>query len=190
MTALEDRPTTAERYCTATGSSNLTPRTAGITDADVLLAAGIAASKDPRRQLALKVYRMGAVGNLDGLWDVVTEADKWLVGYLSRGGRRPMVKQARHQMIADTLNWWIQPTCGYCNGTGFIQARIDGTDEVAGRLTTQACGGCHGSGKRPLAREVPAQLHGPAAWLVGELDKLVALIHEDMARLLGQRLEL
>jgi hypothetical protein len=189
-TALEDRPSLTERYATATTSGNLTPRTEGLTDADVLLAAGIAASKDSRKMLALKVYRMAVQGTLTDLHEITCSADAWLLDFLRKRHQRPMNAFARQQLIVDTLNWWIRPVCGYCGGTGFVQAMVEGTDESAGRLTTQACGGCHGSGKRPLAREVPQQLKGAAEWMAGELDRLVALIHEDMAKLLGQRLEL
>ncbi|HEY1127947.1 MAG TPA: hypothetical protein VGF12_00965 [Roseateles sp.] len=188
--ALEDRPTLPERYATATASGDLTPRLAGLTDADILLAAGIAASKDSRRMLALKVYRMGVSGSLDGLLDVTVGADAMLREHMRKTHQKPMPAMARQQLIVDTLNWWLKPTCGYCNGTRFVEAMVDGTDEGAGRLTTKACGGCHGTGKRPLAREVPQQLKGLAEWLAGELDRLVALIHAEMAKLLGQRLDL
>lgn len=189
-TILDDRPGLAERYASATSSGNLTPRLEGLTDADVLLAAGIAASKDSRKMLALKVYRMAVQGTLTDLHDITCSADVWLLEFLRKRHLRPMNSFARQQLIVDTLNWWIRPVCGYCGGTGFVQAMVDGTDESAGRLTTQACSSCHGTGRRPLAREVPQQLKGAAEWMVSELDRLVALIHEDMAKLLGQRLEL
>lgn len=187
--ALDDRPTTAERYATATVSGNLTPLMTGTTDADVLLAAGIAASKDPRRMLALKLYRMAVQNSTVGLWEVVAEADGWVAQNLLKQRRRPMTKPARQQLIVSTLHWWLAPVCGYCNGTGFVEAMVEGTDEGAGRLTTAACSGCHGSGRRPLQREVPPPLYPTARWITGELDRLVALIHNDMAKLLGQRLD-
>jgi hypothetical protein len=189
-TALDDRPGLAERYATATYSDNLTPSTKGLTDADVLLAAGIAASKDSRKMLALKVYRMAVQGTLSDLHEITVSADAWLLHYLRTRRQKPMNAFARQQLIVDTLNWWMKPTCGYCGGTGFVQAMVDGTDESAGRLTTTACSGCHGTTKRPLAREVPPPLKGHAEWMAAELDRLVALIHADMAKLLGQRLEL
>lgn len=189
-TAIDDRPNLAERYASATSSGDLTPRLTGMTDADVLLAAGIAASKDSRKMLALKVYRMAVQGTLTDLHEITVSADAWLLEFLRRRHQRPMNAFARQQLIVDTLNWWIRPTCGYCGGTGFVQAMVEGTDESAGRLTTQACSSCHGSGKRPLAREVPQQLKGAAEWMSAELDRLVALIHDDMAKLLGQRLDL
>ena len=185
----KERTTPAERYASATVSGNLTPKLAGTTDADVLLAAGIAASKDKRRMLALKLYRMAVQGSMVGLWEVAAEADGWVVQHLLKQRQRPMSKTARQQLIVSTLRWWLAPVCGYCNGTAFIEALIDGTDEGAGRLTTVACGGCHGTGRRPLQREVPPPLYPTANWITGELDRLVALIHSDMAKLLGQRLD-
>jgi hypothetical protein len=190
MNALADRPDLAERYATATCTGNLTPRLAGMTDADVLLAAGIAANKDPKRRLALSVYRMGVTGSLDGLTEVAVAADAMLLEFIRQRRHKPMNRFARQQLIVDALNWWMKPTCGYCGGTGFVQATVAGTDESAGRLTTQACDGCHGTGRRPLAREVPAPLKAHAEWMTAELDRLVALIHDDMARLLGVKLDL
>jgi hypothetical protein len=110
--------------------------------------------------------------------------------FIRQRRHKPMNRFARQQLIVDALNWWMKPTCGYCGGTGFVQATVAGTDESAGRLTTQACDGCHGTGRRPLAREVPAPLKAHAEWMTAELDRLVALIHDDMARLLGVKLDL
>lgn len=185
MSAVKDRPDIAERYASATSSGDLTPRLKGVSDADVLLAAGMATCKDPsRRGLALACYRMSVRGDMRGLAEVVEAADGWLLSYLSRGGRRPLKREVRRQLIVDTLTWWVTPTCGYCGGTGFVEALVQGTDEGAGRLTQQACSCCHGSGKRPLAREVPPALQQHAAWMAAELDRLVAQIQAVMQRLL------
>lgn len=184
-TTLEDRPDIAERYATATNSDDLTPDLRGRTDADVLLAAGIAARKDPRRQLAMAAFRMSVRGDMAGLMEVVDAADGWLVGRLSRGGRRPLPRATRRQLVVDTLQWWISPICGYCGGTGKLTALVEGSDESAGRLSGQACSCCRGTGRKPLAREVPPALQKHAEWMVSELDKLVAWVQADMKRVVG-----
>ena len=125
-TTLHERPDIAERYATATNSDDLTPALAGRTDADVLLAAGIAARNDPRRQLAMAAFRMSVRGDMTGLMEVVDAADGWLVGHLSRGGRRPLPRATRRQLVVDTLQWWIAPICGYCGGTGSFVALVEG----------------------------------------------------------------
>jgi hypothetical protein len=178
---LEDRPTIGEQYAKATESKDLSPSTERRTDADVLLAAGIAASRDPRRMLALKVYRLAVGGETDGLVDIVETADDWLQGRLARGGNRPMRAEARRALVMDTLHWWIRPTCNYCEGRGFV------TVPDTARLSTVACESCHGSGRRPLAREVPHAHVKHATWMADELDRLVALICSDMAKLLSTR---
>jgi len=185
MSALADRPDIAERYASATSSGNLTPKLTGLTDADLLLAAGAAAQRSPERRLALAAYRIQLRGDMEGLSVVVDGADAWLQGRLSRGGRRPLPRDARRQLVVDTLLWWTNPICGYCNGTGFVEATVEDTDEAAGRLTTEACSCCHGSGRRPLAREVPPKLREHAEWMATQLDRHVSLLRADMARLLG-----
>lgn len=180
----DDVVTIGERYASATHSSDLTPRMDGMTDADVLLAAGIAAGGDERLLIALKLWRMRVNGDMDGLYSVVGRADGWMSGYLSRKGNRPIPKAARMALVADTMKWWLHPTCSYCNGHGFIE--VPDTN----RLSTVACTACHGTGQRPLARAVPHAHAKPAQWLAGELDKLAAVIHKRMSIVLGKRMDL
>jgi len=180
----EDRPPTmAERYASAARSGDLTPHLDRRTDADVLLAAGIAASKDPRKMLALNLYRMRITGDMTGLFDVVDRADGWMAHRLAHKGNRPMASYARRQLVADILSWWLDPVCGYCEGRMFVKV------EDAARLSTVACESCHGAGHRPLARSVPHAHVKHAQWLADELDKLVLIITGEMARLLGTRIK-
>lgn len=157
----------------------------GLTDVDLLLAAGAAAQRSPERRLALAAYRIQVRGDMEGLGIVVDGADAWLQGRLARGGRRPLPRDARRQLVIDTLLWWTNPICGYCGGTGFVQAMVKGLDEGAGRLTTESCSCCHGTGRRPLAREVLPKLREHAERMVAQLDRHVSLLRADMARLLG-----
>lgn len=181
---LDDPVTIGDRYAHATHATDLTPSTRRITDADVLMAAGMATSGNRKLQLAMSLYRMRVNGDMSGLLQVVQTADEWLNSRLHVKGNRPMSRPAREALIADTLKWWIDPTCAYCDGHGFAP------DPDAPRLTLVECASCHGKGQRPLAREVPHSLVKHAQWLVDQLDSRVLTIHQRMSELLSVRMEL
>jgi len=184
VTTTEERVTVAEQYARATTSGDLRQAADHRTDADVLLAAGIAAGKDERRKLALKIYRMGVTGSLEGLGDVIHACDDWMSGYLQKKhGGRVMPQRAREALVTDVLKWYMNPTCDYCDGTAVIAA--EGT---AGRLTEQ-CPACHGTGKKSLARAVPHTHIKPAEWLAMQIQQRAALIHAEMAKLLSTRIK-
>lgn len=186
-----DRITTAERYALATDTADLTPRADRRCDADKLIAAGWAAQGDPRRALALDLYRMGVTGNTQGLAAVVESASGWLSAWSSRKGRTPLPRHQRQQLVAQTLHWWLKPTCGYCEGRMFELLPSASGDEGGVRaLSTEPCQACHGSGKRPLAREVPSHHVAAATYLADELDRLVILVTGEMAKRLAPTLSL
>lgn len=216
MTA-EDTPTVGERYMRATMSSNIKLDPNRRTDADILLAAGYAlrekckdcggtgrlAGKQPslgtprcqtcegwggypdrRKSLALGLWRMKVNSDTEQLYEVVTEIDGWLQGRLSRGGNKPMRSDARRALMFSVIRWWLRNTCDYCAGRGFIE------QENTGRLSAVECEVCHGTGKKSLEREVPRVHIAHAQWLAAELDRLVQVVFDDMARLLRQRMDL
>lgn len=180
---LDDVFTVGDKYARATHSSNLTPSLRGQTDADVLLAAGAAAHGNERMSLALDLYRMRVNGDMRGLLAVAHQMEAWLKTRMHVKGGRPMSRIAREALITQTMQWWIAPTCPFCAGHGFVPA------EDAPRLTLDECVSCFGKGHRPLAREVPHQLVAHAQWMVDQLDRRVAEIHERMARLLSLRMD-
>lgn len=215
MTDIDDRPSVGELYAIAASSGDLTPRE-GRCDADRLLAAAYAAGVtctacdgagrianpgtgatvrcvacfgrgrlvEPRKTLALAVYRARETGDLSQLHSIVTQAEGWLSGRLSRGGNRPLRREARRALVVDTLHWWMNPTCPYCEGRRKVAM------EQAAALSTQSCEACHGTGKRPLHREVPRPHVHHAEWLAEQLDELLIVVFKDMARVLAPRLEL
>lgn len=188
----ENRIAAAERYATAARSSDLSPVLDGRCDVDKLIAAGWAA-KDPRRAAALALYRMAATGNMNGLLPIVETMDGWLNGKLQRkagkGGStlRPVPKLQRREMVVQVLRWWLKPTCGYCEGRGF---ELLGDDEAEGAraLSDRACKSCHGTGKRPIEREVPNHLREAARALADQLDRLVLIVTGEMAKSLRDRM--
>lgn len=184
---LERRPskaTVAERYAHATQTTDLTVHLNERCDADVLLAAGYAASKDRRRGIALQVYRMAVRQDLGGLSVVAEEVGHWLQGRLSRKGNRPVPKLARDALVLTVLRWWLKPACTFCNGTGYDQI------EDTPNLSAHECDNCHGTGKSPVARLVPGPLKAHAEWLGKELDDLVLVVHGDMAKLLASSFDM
>jgi len=174
----------AERYARATHSSNLAPNPLRLTDADTLTAAGIAASKDPRKALALTVYRCGVTGDRAGVAAISESLAGWLNAHLSRGGRKPMQRIQRVDLARQVLTFWFDQGCKVCDGLCY--KKVPGTPA----LSANECPQCHGTGKRPIASVIhPAELEA-GRWLAAELDSLVASIHADMARLLSERIAL
>lgn len=176
--------TLAERYAIATQSGNINISTEHRTDADVLIAAGIAASGDQRKMLALSIYRLGVTGDRTGLWPIVEACDDWLNTHALRKQRRTMPKHARRALIVAVLGWYMNPRCDYCYGTGVVAE-----ENTAGRLTSE-CPACHGSGKKPLEREVPHAHAKQAQWLADQIQQRVAIIHSEMSKLLAPTLDL
>jgi hypothetical protein len=165
-----DRATVAERYATAATTG---------TDADVLLAAGMAAAaqRDKRLPLALKIYRMGVTHDIASLWSIAEECDDWLQIFIARKNRRPMPKRARRELIVAVLQYFMDPRCGYCYGAGTITE-----DDEGKSIVPMVCESCAGTGKKPLAREVPRKLSDHAAWLLTQIEQHAALIHNEMAK--------
>lgn len=182
----DDQITAAERYALATGTSDLSPNLGARCDIDKLIAAAWVA-KDPKRTAAMALYRMAVTGSTCGLQTITDTMDGWLNGKLQRKGARPIPKVQRREMVVHVLRWWLRPTCGYCEGRGF-ELIGDDDQEGARTLSDRACKACHGTGKRPVEREVPPHLKDAARQLADELDRLVLLVTGEMARVLADRM--
>lgn len=182
----DDRITAAERYARATSTSDLTPNLTGRCDADKLIAAGWVA-RDPRRSAALALYRMAVSGDMNGLQTIADTMDGWLNGKLQRKGAKPVPRIQRREMVVHVLHWWVRPTCGYCEGRGF---ELLGNDDAPGAraLSPVSCQACHGSGKRPVEREVPPHLKESARMLADQLDTLVLMVTGEMAKVLSEQM--
>jgi hypothetical protein len=188
MQTASDRVTAAERYARAASSTDLTAHADARCDADKLIAAGWAA-QDPDHALALGLYRMAVTGDTQGLHPLVERAAGWINAWSSHKGRRMLARAQRIELAAQVLHWWLRPTCGYCEGRGF--ELVDSEHEDGARaLSDQPCEACHGSGKRPLVREVPSHLQGHAKHLADKLDNLVLKVTGEMARRLRPSLDL
>jgi hypothetical protein len=180
-----------ESYLLAASTSDLTLKP-GPCDADKLLAAAYASSGDPRKQMALRVYRLKAAGSMEGAKQLAAEMSHWLVsrsmprkgGYLRRGS--PELPRVTAQDLAMTvLKWRQKPTCRSCLGRR--HPLIPGAPVLD---TTRTCSECHGTGEVAIERLVRSEHADAARWLVGELDAMTAMVFSDMARRLAPLLEL
>jgi hypothetical protein len=152
------------------------------TDADVLLAAAYAASGDPRKALALRVWRLRQTGRTDGFRELVEECVMLLYKY--NRGIKPAARTMK-TVAEKTLFWWMNPACPHCGGLG--HPIIAGTPMLD---TSENCEKCGGTGVAPLESLLPPAKAAPARMLVDELNRMSAVVFSDMARRLSNELEL
>lgn len=156
MTTTDDKPTTAERYARAIGSSHLEV-TDQRGDVDVLIAAGWVKSG-----LGSALYRLmvefdtvrarlnGQAGNLQTerllilmeLRSLKTAREH--MGQLANeaAGRAPFMEPAAVFKVAGrVLDVWLDDICHHCAGRGFNGGEHRGEHKTL-------CRPCHGSGKR------------------------------------------
>lgn len=172
-----------ERYLGATQTSDLTLREKRC-DADMLLAAGYAAQRNRRGLTALHAYRLRVVGDRRGRHELVEEMIDW-TRTLHLGGHRLRITRPEARQVAEiTLAWWIYDSCPACTGRCF---RLGPGGQ---HLSAVPCKACDGTGKRRMPSKVPVARRPLSSWMFGELDRMVAMIHADMARVLSQRMNL
>ncbi len=169
----------AEKYLSATNTSHLAVDPDHVCDADRLLAAAYATAGDPRRSLALDVYRLRATADMRGARGI---AERMAVEVVQRSRphrmARPTIKRIEAVDLCITvLKWWHMQTCPACNGRR--HPTIPGTPHLD---VTRACSHCHGTGIRPLRKHIKPQHLRLAEWLVGALDGLTALVFSDMLK--------
>lgn len=181
---MTDTPTVPERYATAATTSDLSVSLERRTDADVLMAAGMSAGKDRRAALALSVYRAGVTGDHSGILPMANELADWLSNRLARERRKPMRRSYRVTLALGVMQHWFNPVCRHCDGRGFLLV------EGAPVLSDHECTHCHGTGKRNLSDDIGYEHAEIGRWLSGELDRLVSLVHAEMAKKLSRKMDL
>ena len=164
-----DRPTVLERYSTALLSSDLSVSTERTGDADLLIAAGIAAQADERTRQSIMLYRMVHSGHATQEQQLVMihYAYRWVKSQMFRPGRDRLPKMDHAEVMdacAVVLIWWLSKRCPHCKGRRFELA------SPGAQVTSQRiCKHCDGTGNVSLDRL--AGDHGPAArWLANEFD--------------------
>ena len=176
--------TLLERYARAGNSANLSSTHTDLDlrdDTDLMIAAGTVARARPSLVAALRVQRMVTERDPRDARLLIEFYDKELAHYLSKPSRRQLPKPARHILILETFRWLLDPDCPYCIGTG--KFAHEGT---AGRLSDD-CNGCHGSGKKPLARAIAPAYARAAEWLVDEIKQNSAEAVKQMRVLLSRK---
>lgn len=175
-----------ERYLTATQTSHLATDPNHVCDADRLLAAAYATAGDPRKTLALDVYRLRATSDMRGARGI---AERMAIEVIERAkpkGRHPssarsaastIPRVAAVDLCITVLKWWHMQTCPACEGRG--HPTIPGTPHLD---TTRECSACHGTGVRPLKKHVKAAHLDLALWLADSLDGLTAMVFSDMLK--------
>lgn len=169
----------AEKYLSATNTSQLAIDPEHACDADRLLAAAYATAGDPRKSLALDVYRLRATLDMRGARGI---AERMAIEVMQRSKPHRMAKPTISRIEAvdlsiNVLKWWQMQTCPKCEGRR--HPVIPGTPHLD---TTRACSHCHGTGIRPLRKHVKGQHLKLAEWMAGALDGLTALVFSDMLK--------
>ena len=185
MSEVAERPGIEERYTAATNSRDLGMDPTQRTDADVLLAAGYAATGNAMATLALRFYRLRATGDMTPFKELSDIAGGWLLGRSMRKGRKKLRGIEARDLATRTLFWWLNPSCKPCNGLGHPLMPNSPVINYG-----HDCPTCHGSGKYPIHRIVPPGTSDEARWLVDELDRYTAIIFNDMAKRLSISLDL
>lgn len=190
---LDDLPTVGERYLRASVTSDLGVKLDRACDADMMLAAGYAAAAqcrdgDATGTLALALWRMRVTGDMSAFQSIREEATNRLVRQMRRPGRDKLPPMARVQAFDLTklvMLWWLNKTCGVCEGRGHPLA--PGSNRVN---EARDCVGCNGRGESQVERAVNNAHREHARWMAGEFDGMAGAIFRDMARLLRPSLDL
>lgn len=188
--------TVGERYLSAATTSDLSLDPNMTCDADRLLAAAYATAGDPRRSLALDVWRIKATGSLSGVCELTEKLAKMVRTRDAHESDKPFLRKRRMDRDSISLNqarvvsvqmlkWWHKPSCPVCNGHGhpkMINAPV--------LDYTRKCHHCHGTGETPLERMVRPEYIEHARWLVSQFNALSSIIFDDMSRMLRPRFDL
>lgn len=171
-----------ERYDVATETSDLSLMP-GRCDADVLLAAGYAASRNTRGAQALALYRMRATGSRAGMARAIDWAAGWLLDRrLPWPNRKPVRVNEAREIATAVLQWWLDDVCRQCQGRRY--ELVPGTQVVSDNI----CHACAGTGRSPVQDRVRREHQDCAQWLAGECERAMAFVLSDMARRLSQRI--
>lgn len=177
-------PGIREAYLKAAQSTRLRVEPDFLTDADRLIAAGLA-TVPPRLALALDVYRLRATPDMRGARGIAER----MAAQIVRQSRRPNPSMSRVEAVdlaMDVLKWWYLQACPACNGLG--HPVIPGTPSLD---ETRDCEHCGGTGQRPMRKYLKRKHMEAAEWMVGELEGLASTVfHEMLKRMPPLNLEL
>lgn len=164
------KPSLAERYVHATGSSDLRVYAARPSDVDKLIAAALVCVEHPRRNVAMMVLRLRQSGDLRGAYGVAQALATMVRSHdfrLRKGGRDVISMRDASEMCLAMLKWWSCPACPVCAGRG--HPVIGGTPMLD---ESQCCLACAGTGVVHLEQVVGRERVALAQWLAGEMSAL------------------
>lgn len=150
-----------DRYALAVRSSNLRSDDRTMySSVDILGAAGKASVKHP---LSLAVLRL-FLGDKHAVPQIVDLLTLKAVGKAYRMNAK--IDQVSASLLSRlVLDWYRDPVCKQCGGHRFkLFANTP-------KLSDQACGQCHGSGKRDFESMFPSNRVELARWLAAELER-------------------
>ena len=184
MSETLERRSIGERYSEAAASTDAGGRR---TDADVLIAAGMAAAGNTRGAIALDLWRMRETKDHRCMTAMADLSANWLVGR-PNGRTRLARRMPRHEALElakTVLGWWLHQTCPTCEGRG--HPMIPNTKRID---SSRECGDCHGTGIRPLDLLMRQEHREHGRWLAGEYDAMTGGIFKRMAEKLSAAMEL
>ena len=169
-------PGIREAYLNATQSTRLRVEPDFLTDADRLIAAGLA-TVPPRLSLALDVYRLRATSDMRGARGIAEQMAAQIVRQSRKSGGQTIKRIEALEIAIDTLKWWHLQACPACNGLG--HPIIPGTPTLD---ETRNCQHCCGTGQRPMRKYLKRKHIEVAEWMVGELDGLASTVFHEMLK--------
>lgn len=170
-------PGIREAYLKAAQSTRLRVEPDFLTDADRLIAAGLA-TVPPRLALALDVYRLRATSDMRGARGIAER----MAAQIVRQSRRPNPSMSRVEAVdlaMDVLKWWYLQACPACNGLG--HPVIPGTPSLD---ETRDCEHCGGTGQRPMRKYIRSKHIEVAEWFAAELDRMTSIVFGEMLKLM------
>lgn len=167
---MSDRPSAFERLSTAVHTSDLTVDPEHRTDADYVIALGIASSRHAKAASHLmRLHLDGTNTSLKAAYNSVLALTKRLNG--KRNWR--LNGRSLHTVALQSLSHHVSPTCPHCQGRKFEVL------EGSPTLSTEACKHCHGTGRRPIQKKHRDQIQQ----LIAVLESIDEITERAVARL-------
>lgn len=201
MTTIDDRPTIAERYSSATESSNLKVTSERCGDADILIAAGwssevlgagVARLRTEFDAVKAQTVDKGncsatdtllALMQLKSLQQVRSDVGEFAVAYATKTSfMRPDVEVLK--LAGRVLGVFLEPLCGKCEGRGFTGG---GRHEQSGPQVW--CVTCGRTGRRKHRLGQDEEERRFMGGLLDHLERSSSRFEQQMSRRLHDRQE-
>lgn len=170
MSAAADRPSAFERLSTAVHTSDLTVDPDHRSDADYIIALGVAGARHSAVAAPLMhLHLSGSHSNLRAAYNSVLALTK----RLNAKKNWRLNGRALHTVALHSLSHHVAPICPHCQGRKFEVL------EGSPTLSTEACKHCHGTGRRPIQKKHRDQIQQ----LIAVLESIDEITERAVARL-------